>query len=261
LNFRQALKTVVGEDEAVVTELATVLVSKVNHAEVDEGQALVAFAGQSRESVPALDAKTHAVVLNAVGDGTGNAGAPVGSLGESVRALGADISAGNVEVAVVDLFQATVLHKNEGVGAGVADGGGGILTVRETSGDVSYKSTGCSILEIVALSALDTTTEIIDGFAKIISHEDAVASGVVVQITGVAFGAVKIVHILQATGRASGLSGYQRKAEANRESHESFSEHVVCNAAPHYIGLTADLFFPFIALNFKLWIDWLRIHY
>jgi len=242
-DFRQALKRVASEDETVVAEFTAVLVTNVDHAIVDVGQTLVTLARQSGESVLALDAKTHTIILNAVGNGTRNTRAPIRGLSESVRALSADVSAGDVKVTVVNLFQTTVLNENVAAGAGLADGGSSILAVRETSGDVSDKSTGGSILEIVALRALDASTEIIDGFAEIISDQDTAASGVVVQVTGVTFGAVKVVHVLQATSRVSGLRGYQRKAEANRECHESFSEHVVCNEAPHYIRRSGIYFF------------------
>ncbi len=106
------------------------------------GQALVTFAGQSGEGVLALDAKTHAVILNAVGDGTGNTGAPVSGLSETIGALSADVSAGDVEVALVDLLQTTVFNEDVAVRASLTNGGTGILAVRETSGDVSNKSTG-----------------------------------------------------------------------------------------------------------------------
>jgi hypothetical protein len=142
LNFRQALESVGSSNESFVANSATVGSTRVNHAVVDLGQTLVTFAGQSGEGVLALDAKTHTVILNAVGDGTGDTGAPVGGLSETVGALSADVSAGDVEVTVVDLLQTTVFNEDEVVRASLTNGGTGILAVRETSGDVSHKSTG-----------------------------------------------------------------------------------------------------------------------
>jgi len=72
------------------------LVAEVNQAIWGVGQALVSLAGEPGEGILALYAKTNAVILDAVGDGTGNAAAPVRGLSEAVSALGTDVGAGDI---------------------------------------------------------------------------------------------------------------------------------------------------------------------
>ncbi len=93
------------------------------------------------------------------------------------------------------------------------------------------------------MRALDASTEIVNGFAEVVANLHAAACRVVVKITGVAFGAVEVSNVLKAASSIGGLRGYQRKAEANRECHESFSEHVVCKVTLDYIGGIRIYFF------------------
>ena len=182
------------------------MVSEVDHAVVDVGQALVPLAGESAESILALDAESHAVILDTIGDCTGDTAAPVGSLGESVRALSANVGGGNVEVAVVDFLQTPVLNENVAVSATLADGGASVLAVGETSGDVSNKRAGKTVFQVVSLLTLDAAAEIVDGFADVVARLDASTGRIVVKILGVALSAVQVVHILETTsgiGRGS----------------------------------------------------------
>lgn len=126
-NFRQTFQGVSSEDESFVAKFASVLVSDVDLAVVDHSQALVSFAGQTREGLLAVDAETHTIVLSAVSDRSRNTTAPVRGLSKAIRALGADVGVGNVQVAVVDLLQASVLHQNKTAGASLTDGGRGVL--------------------------------------------------------------------------------------------------------------------------------------
>jgi hypothetical protein len=205
LNLRQALHAISSQDESIVADLAAVLGSMVNHTVIYRQKALVALAGQTREVVLAADTETHAVVLPTVGDGSRNAAAPISGLSEATGAVGADVGVGNVQVAVIDFLQAAVLDKNKAIRARLTDSGRSVLRVRETSGDVSNQRTDRSVLQVVPLFTPNASTEIVDGLAKILSGLNAAASRKVIEVLGVALGAVEVVHVGEATGGVGGL--------------------------------------------------------
>lgn len=141
-DFRETFESVICENEAIITEFAAILISEINHTVVNNGQTLVSLAGKSGESILALDAKTHAVILNTIGNSPGDTTTPISGLSIAVRALGADISPGNVKVTIVNFLEASVLNKNVTVSATLANSCAGIWAVGETSGDVRDKSAG-----------------------------------------------------------------------------------------------------------------------
>ena len=164
-DFSQTSEGVSGQNEAVQAKLATVLVSEVNSAVRDEDQTRVTLGGKPREGVVAKNTKTHAIVLNAVGDGSGNARAPIPGLSETIRALGADVGSGDVAIAVGNSEKALVLGQHVAVRAGLANCGGSVGTIGETTDDVSHHSASLAIFQIVALVAVDATAAVVDGGA------------------------------------------------------------------------------------------------
>ena len=198
LDLRQTALAVGGQDEAVVAEPAAVLGAEVDLAVVDGGQALVALAAEPGEGVLAEDAEAHAVILDAVGDGSGNARAPVGGLGEAVGALGADVGGRDVKVAVVDALEAAVLNENVGAGTALADGGRGLLAVGETARDVRHERAGLPGFQVEALLALDAAAQEVDGLAAVVPRLHARSGLVIKEVIRVALGAVQVVHVLQA---------------------------------------------------------------
>jgi hypothetical protein len=134
-------------------------------------------------------------------------------------------------VAVVDFPQATVLHENEIAGARPTDSGSRILTVRNTSRDMSDKSACNTVSEEISLRAANASAKEVNGLAEILTTLDASSRRKIIKVAGVAFGAVKVADVPKAAEGVGGLRGYQRKAEADREGYESFLVHVVCWAA------------------------------
>lgn len=175
-NFGHAPQRIRGQDEPVVAELASVLGSEVDLAVVNESETLSSLAGQSRESVITLNAESHAIVLDAVGDCARDAAAPVWGLGKTIGAFGADVGIGNVQIAVVDLLEAAVLHQNEAFRALEADGQRSVLRVGETSRDVSNQGASRAVLQVVSLLTLDASAEIVDSSTEIVLRLNA-ASG------------------------------------------------------------------------------------
>lgn len=175
------------------------MVSEVNSAIADHKQAGVTFAGKARERGGALHAESHTVVLDAVGDGSLDAGAPIPCLGESVGALGADVGGWDVVVAVGDGFQTLVLHQHVFGGASLANGGGGVGAVGETADDVVHDGASLAILEEVALLAVDAASPVVDGDAVGGAGLNAGAADGIIEIVGVALGAVKSVLHLEAS--------------------------------------------------------------
>lgn len=134
----------------------------VNLAKINSGQALISLTGKTREWILALNAETHTVILNAVCDDSGDTTAPVRSLCEAFRALGANIGAWNVNVTVFNPFQTSVLHQNEVVRASLTNGRRGLLTVAKTARNVRDDCAGLSVFQVVSLSALYAATHIVN---------------------------------------------------------------------------------------------------
>ena len=146
-------------------------------------------------------AKAHAVVLDAVGNGSLNAGAPIPSLGESIRTLGADVGGGDVVIAVGDGFEALVLDQHILGGTALADGSGGVGTVGKTTGDMGDNCASLAVLEEVALLTVDAASSVVDGDTVGGAGLYARTTDGVVEVVGIAVGAVKVVLHLEASPR------------------------------------------------------------
>lgn len=205
LDVGDAAAGVITEVVATVASPAKVLVSYVGEAVVDVLQAQVAVDRQPGHVDVALNAKTQAVVLQAVADASGDARRPVGGLSVGVGALGAQVGPWNVGQAVGDLGQANTVNQHGGVVASEADSGGGSGGVLGTARDHSNDDADGPESEVVALDALSALAIGVNLGARRNSAPNAVAVHQVVESVLIARHAVQVVGVPEDAGGVSGL--------------------------------------------------------
>lgn len=91
------------------------------------------------------------------------------------------------------------------IGTSETLGGGSVGAVIEASDNMGHHGARLAVLEIVALIAINATSQVIDGGALGATRLDATTSYRVVEIVGVAVRAVEIVLPLEASSGRDGV--------------------------------------------------------
>jgi len=244
-----------GADEAVGAEdvpsgagPAAVGSGLVDDAVRDPGQARGPVIGEAGEGAVAENAQTEAVVLDAVDDGSWDARAPVGGLSVAKRAPSTNVCTNNVLVAVGNGLETPVLNQDVAGSAGAADSGGGVSGVEGAADDVGDELAGVSEGQVEPLLAVDATTLVVNGDAGVAREPDASVPNLVVEVSGVALGAVLVTVPSEATSLRNGLLG----SGSDQEEAESQLEqvvHVYCQSIHSLKGRVQNKFADYTLKN------------